>query len=391
LVDTHGSGPCALTGMLVRVQSRALFNKMNILLLESYFTGSHKQWAEGYAKNSRHDVRIICLKGQFWKWRMHGGAVTLAREFNNMNWRPDIILATDMLDLTTFLSLTKNNSHGIRTAMYFHENQISYPWSSTDRDILNKRDTHYGFINYTSALAADTVFFNSEFHMDSFLKALPPFLRQFPDHQELESVDFIRDKSQLLYLGLDLQKFDAQKINHEKTPIILWNHRWEYDKNPDTFFSVLKKVNKSGIDFKLAVLGENFSQFPETFSEAEKTFQQHIVQWGYSASFPDYAQWLWKADIIPVTSNQEFFGGSVMEAMYCNTWPILPNRLTYPELLPPDLHHGHLYENENDLCEKIIDAIQNIKQVRSTYFHKIAKPFDWESMAPKYDDAMENI
>jgi hypothetical protein len=80
-----------------------------------------------------------------------------------------------------------------------------------------------------------------------------------------------------------------------------------------------------------------------------------------------------------------------MEAMYCNTWPILPNRLTYPELLPPDLHHGHLYENENDLCEKIIDAIQNIKQVRSTYFHKIAKPFDWESMAPKYDDAMENI
>ena len=37
----------------------------------------------------------------------------------------------------------------------------------------------------------------------------------------------------------------------------------------------------------------------------------------------EYAKWLWKADIIPVTSNQEFFGASVMEAIYCNTWPIL--------------------------------------------------------------------
>ncbi|MAV96235.1 MAG: glycosyl transferase family 1, partial [Candidatus Marinimicrobia bacterium] len=158
---------------------------MNILLIEPYHTGSHKQWAEGYISHSSHNVKILHMKGQFWKWRMHGGAVTLARKFNKMKWKPDLIFATDMLDLTTFLSLTREKSSGIPTAIYFHENQLSYPWSPDDRDIQNKRDSHYGFINYSSALSADKVFFNSEFHMKSFLEALQPFLKQFPDYQEL--------------------------------------------------------------------------------------------------------------------------------------------------------------------------------------------------------------
>ena len=227
--------------------------------------------------------------------------------------------------------------------------------------------------------------------MDSFLQALPPFLRQFPDHQELDAVDLIQAKSRLLHLGLDLQKFDVHKTSHGNTPLILWNHRWEYDKNPDSFFSVLRKVKEDGFDFQLAVLGENFSQFPEIFLEAEKLFESQIVQWGFSDSFADYAHWLWKADIIPVTSNQEFFGASVMEAMYCDTWPLLPNRLTYPELLSPDQHGEHLYENEDDLKRKLIEAIQNIDQVRATHFHPIAKPFDWESMVKMYDNAMEQV
>jgi len=185
---------------------------MKMLLIEPYYTGSHKQWADGYQKYSQHKIRILSMKGQFWKWRMHGGAVTLARKFNKMDWKPDLILATDMLDLTTFLSLTREKSHNIPTTIYFHENQLSYPWSPEDRDIQKNRDKHYGFINYASALAADRVFFNSEFHMNSFLDALRPFLKHFPDHNELESVNNIRNKSSVLHLGMDLQRFDGCEV-----------------------------------------------------------------------------------------------------------------------------------------------------------------------------------
>ena len=127
---------------------------MKILLLEPYFTGSHKAWAEGYQSNSAHDIEIISLPGQFWKWRMHGGAISVAKEFMQSDFQPDLIISTDMLDLTTFLSLTRSKTADIPIVLYFHENQITYPWSSNDRDVMEKRDIHYGFINIASALVA---------------------------------------------------------------------------------------------------------------------------------------------------------------------------------------------------------------------------------------------
>ncbi len=365
---------------------------MKILLIEPYYTGSHKQWADGYQSSSQHEIRILSMKGQFWKWRMHGGAITLAKEFNEIDWCPDLILATDMLDLTTFLSLTRERSHNIPTAIYFHENQLSYPWSPDDRDIKNKRDTHYGFINYSSALSADKVFFNSEFHMHSFLKDLHPFLKQFPDHQELESIDNIYNKSKVLYLGMELQRFDEHKIdNPNERPLILWNHRWEYDKNPELFFSVLEKLKNSGIDFSLAVLGENFNRSPSIFDQAKENFKNNIIQWGYTESFNEYAEWLWKADILPVTSNQEFFGASVMEAIYCQIWPILPCRLTYPELISSNDNEENFYKNEDELYSKIIRAMDNTKRDNKSNLKSIAKQFDWKYMGPIYDKLLASI
>ena len=109
---------------------------MRILIVEPYFTGSHASWAEGYVCNSRHEVEILKLSGAYWKWRMHGGAVTLARQFLDSGKRPpDVILATDMLDVTTFQALTRSVTANTPFAMYFHENQLTYPWSSTDRDV----------------------------------------------------------------------------------------------------------------------------------------------------------------------------------------------------------------------------------------------------------------
>jgi hypothetical protein len=53
---------------------------MRIVALEPYDTGSHRDWLRGYARSSRHEVVPLTMSGQYWKWRMHGGAVSLARE-----------------------------------------------------------------------------------------------------------------------------------------------------------------------------------------------------------------------------------------------------------------------------------------------------------------------
>ena len=359
---------------------------MHILLLEPYYTGSHASWATGYTEHSQHKIDTLSLPGRFWKWRMHGGAVTLARQFLASEMTPDLILATDMLDLTTFLSLTRARTANIPTAIYFHENQLTYPWSPTDRDIAQQRDKHYGFINYTSALTADTVLFNSTYHLESFLGALPNFLKHFPDYNELATVEQIRAKSQVLPLGLDLHRFDKFSLGQaNQKPLILWTHRWEHDKRPEEFFRALTILSKRGLDFELAVLGENFSRQPAIFLDAEKTLAKHIVQFGYVESFADYAKWVWRADILPVTSNQDFFGASVVQALYCDCFPLLPKRLAYPHIIPSEYHPQCFYEDFDDLVDRLRRAMTNIEQTRQFTLRSIATQYDWQVQSEVYD------
>ena len=54
---------------------------MKILYIEPYYTGSHQQWIEAYQRYSSHKIDILSLPGNKWKWRMHGGAVSLANKF----------------------------------------------------------------------------------------------------------------------------------------------------------------------------------------------------------------------------------------------------------------------------------------------------------------------
>jgi glycosyltransferase involved in cell wall biosynthesis len=368
---------------------------MKVLLLEPYYTGSHAVWVNGYTKHSRHRVTALTLPGRFWKWRMHGGAVTLARQFLATPLTPDCILATDMLDLTTFLALTRSRTHHVPAALYFHENQLSYPWSAEDRDVTHGRDLHYGFINYASALAADHLFFNSQYHLDSFFAALPRLLRHFPDHNELDSLDGLRARSQVLPLGLDLQRFDAfHPVPHKmrnSPPVILWNHRWEYDKNPQEFFHALYTLVERGVDFRVVVLGEAFRQQPVEFLEARSRLGDRLLHMGYVHDFADYARWLWQADLLPVTSHHDFFGASVVEAIYCGCRPLLPHQLSYPELIPSEYHPWCFYRDLDELVDRLQAAIQGDMLFDTAPLQATISRFDWGTVAPVYDECLEQM
>ena len=365
---------------------------MKIALIEPFYSGSHKSWANELKNNSNHEIIIISLKGIFWKWRMHGGAITLSEKYNSVfcNTKPDLIFATDMLNLPVFLSLIKNSSN-VPVLFYFHENQLTYPWSTQDVDLIKKRDHHYGFINYASALASDKILFNSSFHKNSFIDALGKFLNQFPDNNGLHNIKKIKQNSRVAYLGLDLNKFDRVKSTNKKNEhlTILWNHRWEYDKNPKSFFDCLRKVKSMGGKFNLIVLGQEFDTEMKEFTFAKKEFKDEIIHFGYCSKPDDYKKYLLQSDIIPVTSIQEFFGISVMEAVYCNVYPILPNRLTYPELFNYNENPEIFYDNHKELIEKLFSLLNEPNKIKNHKYQSISLKFNWEHMIEEYDAIFE--
>ena len=169
----------------------------------------------------------------------------------------------------------------------------------------------------------------------------------------------------MLRLGLDLAGLDAARPAAEARrqrepgpPVILWNHRWEYDKNPEAFFRVINRLDDAGERFRLVLAGQTFAEQPPAFEAGFRRYAERVLHYGYAESFDDYAALLWRSDVVVSTSVHEFFGISMLEAIHCGCHPLLPNRLTYPELIPerlhrPLLHAPVLYDSEDALFETL--------------------------------------
>ncbi|MDH3999364.1 MAG: DUF3524 domain-containing protein, partial [Desulfuromonadales bacterium] len=245
-------------------------------------------------------------------------------------------------------------------------------------------------------LSADAVLFNSHYHQQSFLTALPEFLKKFPDHNELQSVEQIRAKSCVLHLGQELKRFDDYRptdatAESQRPPLILWNHRWEYDKNPQAFFEALYQLQDEGLNFEVALLGESFRNGSAVFDQARERLGERVVQFGYAESFADYARWLWRADLLPVTSDHDFFGGSVVQAIYCGCTPLLPRRLAYPEHLPPELAESCLFDDYNELTMQLRSLLQGAKRPDAAQLRAHVSRYDWQELIGQYDDLLEGL
>ena len=365
---------------------------MKILYVEPYYAGSHQQWIESYKHHSRHQIDILSLPGKKWKWRMHGGAVSLANKFIENDKNYDLIIVSDFLNLPVFKALCSDRLDDTKICMYFHENQITYPWSPKDQDVKLNRDLHYAYINYTSSLVSDYNFFNSDYHLKSYIVGLKKYLKKMPDFNNLDSINIINDKSSVLPLGCNFKKINLQE-KQNKIPIILWNHRWEYDKNPDLFFKTLYKIKQKNIDFKLVVVGEHFNEYPEIFNEAKVKLKDNLLQFGFCNSFDEYQNWLNKSDILPVTSIQDFFGVSIAEGIYAGLLPVLPNRLSYPELINIKDNKSIFYNTDKEFIDLLIYNIIHYKDLRkyTNKYKDLIYRFDWSNIKNVYDDKFEEI
>ena len=161
-----------------------------LALLNPYAAGSHALWEEGLLQHLPNaaalagdslEVRSWNLPGRHWKWRMHQAGMTLAERMVSdvgEGWVPDAFLVTDMMDVGQFRAALPARLRSVPVVLYFHENQLTFP--DHPERLPKEWDRHYAFMNLSSALLADAVWFNSEYHRRVFLEAVPGFVKGLP-------------------------------------------------------------------------------------------------------------------------------------------------------------------------------------------------------------------
>ena len=367
---------------------------LRVLFLESFFGGSHAAFAEGYRAHSRHQIDLHTLPGREWRRRQRLAGWYFAETCSAGSY--DLVLTSDLLNLADFKAAQPRNQPVPPMVLYMHETQCTYPLPSG-----KSHNAEMVFFDVKNCCFADAVVFNSYTHRESFLQAIEPWLAEVNEIDGAGRHEEIRQKAEVVYPGVDVPAArDASTRQAEATrdatgpreaaPTIVWNHRWEYDKNPPAFFRAIERLADAGLDFGLIILGENPRSRPTEFEEAHRRFADRVRHYGYASSRRRYLELLALGDVVVSTAVQENFGIATVEAIAAGCRPVLPKRLSYPELIPEAYHPELLYTSDEDLVEKLGAALTQARLAggQDTLGDAMMR-YDWSYSAPALDAILE--
>ncbi len=298
-----------------------------VWLLSAYAAASHRSWADWLIDNHPgYRWRRIELPGRHFRWRIRG---------NPLSWLdtlpaepPDRLIATSMVDLATLKGLQPRLA-SVPACYYFHENQFAYPVSERQfRSVDPQMVQLYG------ALAADRLLFNSAFNRHSFLDGMEQLLARMPDQVPCGLRERLYARSSICPVPIGPVAAAPQRDDR----LILWNHRWEYDKAPELFTAAILELAGRGIPFRLALLGDRHRDGCEPLERLRTTLPDRIVADG-RVDEETYRRLLGRAAIAVSTARHEFQGLAMLEAASAGARPLVPDALCYPEQYPPDYRY----------------------------------------------------
>ena len=312
---------------------------LRVLAIEPFHGGSHRAFLRGLQRHSKHRWDLITGKPVHWKWRSRSASLELAvqaKQWLSEHPLPNVVMASDMLDLPAWRGMLRGSPvANLPAVVYFHESQWTYPLSAAART-----DFHFGYTNLLTAFAADACWFNSKFHRDEFLAASQAFVRRMPDTRDIHDFESLAARCDVLPPGFD----PPESLPTVSLPLpnpspprdgvrIGWVSRWEHDKRPDRLLSVLDQLDKTGVGFQLVLAGPRPRNTPAALLEIRTKYSPRILYDGFAESQEDYWRMLQSMDVVISTADHEFFGIAVCEAIWAGAVPVLPHRLSYPELV----------------------------------------------------------
>ncbi|MEC8444059.1 MAG: DUF3524 domain-containing protein [Pseudomonadota bacterium] len=339
-----------------------------VWLLSAYRSDSHASWADWLTRQDSVTWQCLELPGRHFRWRIRGNPLSWLDTIPELlqSGIPDRILATSMVDISTLKGLHPALST-VPVSLYFHENQFAYPQGQGQHSSIDPQ-----MVQLYGALAADECLFNSQFNLDSMLAGVSSLLARLPDEVPASVVERIAAKSRVLPVPVESVSVKNASVKspaleerppqaHPQAPVILWNHRWEYDKRPDRFVQMLEHLEQQQVPFRLALLGpraENRSSKTSKTSTQKKrladTRAHDLVQSALASiraryadriavdgrvSRDDYVAWLRQSSVVFGCADHEFQGVSLIEATSAGAIPVVPDALCYPEQYPADCRY----------------------------------------------------
>ncbi|XP_050081946.1 glycosyltransferase-like domain-containing protein 1-like [Anopheles aquasalis] len=352
-----------------------------ILVLEAFYGGSHKQLLDVILKNfdpTKYDLYTVPAKK--WHWCARMSALHFAEVVPAVH-QYRLLFTSSVLNLAELIGIRPDLAR-CRKIVYFHENQLCYPVREN-----KQRDVQYGVNQITTCLCADAIRFNSQYNMHSFLDSIQSFLSIVPNMKFKGIREKIAPKCEVLYFPIAFHQIPcrtADRIQERSTLLhLIWPHRWEHDKHPEQLVEALLALQAKGVDFRVSILGERFETVPACFDQLTERLPGKVIHFGPLPK-DEYYRTLMEGDVVLSTALHEFYGVAMLEAVHCGCVPFAPNRLVYPELYPKD----KLYNTTEQLVKQLYNWCRNrplFEKHRQAWFDSFAlDPYSAAHLVPVF-------
>lgn len=340
---------------------------------------------------SEIDWTVLTLPPRYFNWRIRGNSLSWAfTERKTLERGYDLVVATSMVDLSALRGFVPVLSQ-TPTLLYFHENQFAFPKNVGQFDSVEPK-----ILNLYSALAADHLAFNSDYNRRTFLAGVDELLCKMPDYVPAGISRQLMNKSSILAVPLSNSSFVDRASQPKGVLSIVWNHRWEYDKAPERFFSAVKRVLNSGIPVDLHIVGQQFRKQPAVFAEMksylEVQFPGVLKHWGFIESLSEYRKLLCEADVVVSTALHDFQGLAILEAVAMGCVPVLPRRLCYEEWFADEFLYDSFVgdpEKESIALAKRISQLSGQKMLGEAVTSPDVSAVAIAAMKSKYQEIFE--
>lgn len=313
--------------------------QLDILALEPFFGGSRKAMLETIMRYSRHRWTILRLPPRRVERRLAAAAHWFAEQLSR-HWagRIDVLFTSEAMNLADLLRLVPSLS-AKPAVVYFHDNQLP--------PLGQRAESPLHLVNLSTAQAATELWFNSEYHLRTFMRKAAALVER---HPELAGLNPLRDLEPKLRLmpppvDLPLDRDIAIQIKPQRDPNLLFVDT--RDADVPLLNRALGILSATNAPYKLVTVGPlgGLADGLPRYTVSERDEDGQIMA-------------LHQASVMISARPQAASDHYAVRALHLGCWPVFPDSGVYPELLPPSVHELCLYSagSPESLVERLRSA-----------------------------------
>ena len=349
--------------------------QLDILALEPFYGGVRRAMLSAVMRCSRHRWTLLKLPPRRMERRLAAAASWFAEQLErHFSGHTDVLFTSEAMNLANLYRLVPDLASR-PSVVYFHDNNLP-PENATEDGALD-------LVNLNTAMAASEVWFNSTFHLKTFLSrgaALVGRHRELTSHNPMGAITaksrLITPPMELGYVA-DVRAAFPQPRRQADTIFVETR-----DADVGLLNRALHLLQQSGRKFRLITVGP----VKQLSGDLERKTIREIDEPAQVLGMMESAILL---SVKPAATSDYL----CMRGMLSGCRPIVPDDGVYPELIPETFHASSLYRNDpTDLAQVLDDALEFGEwDASKPDWRKAFRSFDAISACRTVDQRLEEL